>query len=84
MKCKGCRDPYATFIESGYALSNFPIDDARPDRYGSYVIDRTYLCKLCGYQGVHGIAVSKEHFNQIAEWTAENGGSNIVGKVPLC
>jgi len=72
MKCSGCRDPNATFSEIGYGLSNFPIDDEKPEEYNSYVIDRTYRCNLCHYSAVFGVAISKEHFEKILIYEVEN------------
>ena len=80
MKCMGCRDPLARFEEVGYALSKFPIDDDKPHEYNSHVIDRTYVCNLCGFRRVYGIALTKKHFDQIVEWTDEHGGISIMGK----
>ena len=67
MVCQGCRDPLATLKEVGYMLSNFPIDNDKPDEYNSYVIDRTFRCNLCGYQEVFGVAVSKEHMEEMVK-----------------
>lgn len=72
MKCLGCRDSNARFIEVGYGLSNFPIDDDYPEKYDSYVIDRTYRCNLCGWQQTFGVALSKEHFEEILDYEARN------------
>ena len=76
MKCLGCKDPTARFVELGYALSNFPIDDDKPEDYNSYVIDRTYKCNLCGFQAVWGIALSEKHFKEILDYDREVGNES--------
>jgi hypothetical protein len=86
MVCRGCKDPFASFREMGYALSNFPIDAEHPEKYDSYVIDRTYACELCGYATVFGVAVSSEHFQEILDYEEENsrGEQQKVRQIQFC
>ena len=75
IKCLGCGDPDATFSHIGYALSNFPLNNDRPEDYNSYVIDMTFHCDLCGWRTVFGVAISKEHFKEIIAYDLrENRG----------
>lgn len=70
-KCLGCKDPKATFSETGFTLCNFPIYNDKPEEYDSHALDRTFKCDLCGYRIVFGIAVSKEHHDAINNWMRE-------------
>ena len=70
-KCLGCKDPLAKFYELGYGLQNFPISDDKPGDYGSYALDRQFHCGLCGWQMNFGIALKKEHWEQIVEYEDE-------------
>jgi hypothetical protein len=70
----------------GYGLSNFPIDPKNPKKYGSYVIDRTYACRLCGFATVFGVAISKEHFEEILDYDTKNqrGEQKTARYLQLC
>ena len=70
-KCLGCRDPKATYTETGFVISNFPIFNDKPEEYDSYALDRTFKCDFCGFRIVFGIAVSKKHHDKIDEWMKE-------------
>ena len=68
--CQGCKDPDATFTETGHALNEFPLYDDDYD-YQSHALDRTYICDLCGFRVVFGLAITKEHYEAITEWKKE-------------
>lgn len=77
-KCLGCRDTLATFYEMGYGLSNFPIDMDKPEDYNSYALDRTYRCNLCGWEDVFGLALTKEHFEEILNYDEKKSKRQIT------
>ncbi|KKL71342.1 hypothetical protein LCGC14_2095890 [marine sediment metagenome] len=67
MKCLGCRDSVAVLRESGYILNNFPIRMDKQEDYSSHAYDKEYCCSLCGWQTVFGLAVTKEHYDELIE-----------------
>jgi len=67
-KCLGCRTPKADFTEVGFVLNKFPLYNDKPEEYDSHALDRTFVCDLCGYRIVFGLAVSNKHHDEIDEW----------------
>lgn len=76
-KCLGCKDPKATFTETGFLVNNFPIYNDKPEEYNSYALDRTFICDLCCFRVVFGIAISKEHYDAIGDWMTEKEKEHI-------
>ena len=67
-KCLGCRTPKVDFTETGFCISKFPLYNEKPEEYNSHALDRTFVCDLCGYRIVFGLAVSNKHHDEIDEW----------------
>ncbi len=78
-KCLGCKDTATTFYEFGWALQNFPIENDKD--YKSHAIDREFRCNFCGWQLVFGIALSKEHFEEIKSGKNEHDIFRKIEKV---
>ena len=50
---------------------NFSINDG-DDVARSHAIDIEVICPKCGYWKPFGVAVSKEHFEKVTEWSQKN------------
>ena len=48
-------------------ILNFALDLDKLDDYGSYAVDIGVICQKCGWVGMFGVAIEKEHYEKLSE-----------------
>ena len=66
IRCLACEDPHAELERTEFTPLHFALDDDKLEEKNSYALDQVYVCSLCGWEIVFGIAISKKHHKELS------------------
>lgn len=67
LKCRGCKDPNAKMKRLRIVLLNFPLNYlhmGEDNAYDGHAQDYTFVCDLCGWQSMYGVAIDEAHYKE--------------------